>query len=959
MAKKLEEIKAQNAEEANKALGDQLNLVTALQDKMTDLIKIYREKGTLDKLSLDNIKSLTAATKAYKSEYDSVKEVQKDISRNTQLQNDIAKQTNALTKKGGEGLKDEMKLLAIKKQSLSDQQAKLAYMNSQKKQGVKIDEVLYKQAQNTVIKKEEQLKLAQENLTPEAQQLVLLEEAGKLLEGNNVHLKEQLRRQENLVSSQSLFTSAVGGTSKVLNKLGFGNLSNRLGLDKAKQAADELTYRLTDGGKKSLGMFGKMRVAAFTFGTALKTALGPMALISMAISAGSFLFQKFKQMGAEALEYMKEISQETANMTREMGVGAATGAKLAGQARAIGGAMGMTHEQATGAAGAIYSQLAGSEMLGASTLKTFMKLNVHGNVSAETLSKIYGLSKLSGKAAGTVAEEIARAASHSIKSLKVNVSMRAVMEGVAKVSSRVALSMGGSGTAITGAVVQAKKLGLEMEQVESIANALLNIEDSIAAEMEAELLIGKDLNLEKAREAALSGDNVKLMAALADQGITAADYSKMNRIQQEALGKAMGMNGEQLGDMLANQEKVEASNTSLVAGQNAGVAAMTSQASLAETIANAEDARKASMGPIGAMFLQFQNAMREIAIALMPVMIVLFQEIWNIVWPIFQGVKNWLTDSGNVKMMTNGIKGAFAGIKEFLTPIFEMLGELAMDLVPVILVIWEKISPVIFYIKDLIIEMVGSVGSLLNKLATGNGEFTKMEKIVGAIGLAFIAIKGTMMAINLYKKAMIKLEKIQAGITKGKQLMEKAGLKLTKGKLAVEKLIGKENIKAGIQMAKNAAMAVKDFAKSVGIAIMKAISSLAAIPVVGFGLGVAAGATIAVLAAKYMNDGIIPPSSGKGGRTLFGPEGSIQFNDKDTIVAGTDLFGNSSKSMNDGIIPSSTPTQTSSAGGESMMIMELQKVTALLQQLLSKEGNVMIDGNKVGVTLALANYRQQ
>jgi hypothetical protein len=947
MAKKLEEIKAQNAEEANKALGDQLNLVSSLQDKMTDLIKIYREKGTLDKLSLDNIKAVTAATKAYKSEYNSVKEVQKDISRNTQLQNDIAKQTNALTKKGGDGLKDEMKMLATKKQSLSDQQAKLAAMDSKKKQGVKIDEALYKQAQNTVIKKEEQLKLAHENLTPEAQQLLLLQEAGKALEGNNVHLKEQLNRQQNLIKSQSLFTSAIGGTSKFLNKLGFGNLSKKLGLDTAKQAADELTYRLTDGGKKSLGMFGKMRVAAFTFGTALKTALGPMALISMAISAGSFLFQKFKQMGAEALEYMKEISQETANMTREMGVGAAAGAKLAGQARAIGGAMGMTHQQSTAAAGAIYSQLAGAESLGASTLKTFMKLNVHGNVSADTLSKIHGLSKLSGKAAGKVAQEIAKAASHSIKSLKVNISMRAVMEGVAKVSNRVALSMGGSGKAITASVVQAKKLGLEMEQVESIANSLLNIEDSIAAEMEAELLTGKELNLEKAREAALSGDNVALMAALADQGITAADYSKMNRIQQEALGKAMGMNGDQLGDMLSNQEKSKATNTELVASQNAGVAAMTSQASLAETIANAEDARKASMGPIGAMFLQFQNAMREIATALMPVMVVLFQEIWNIVWPLFEGVKNWLTDSKNVKMMTDGIKGAFSGIKEFLTPIFEMLGQLAIDMVPVILSIWEKIQPVVFYVKDLIIEIVGSVGSLLNKLATGNGEFTKMEKLVGAVGIGLIAIKGTMMAINLYKKAMVKWEKIQLGYAKTKKLMEKASLRLTKGKLAVQKLLGKENIKAGAQMVKNAAFAAKDFIKSVGLAIMKAVSSLSAIPVIGFGLGIAAGATIAGLAAKYMNDGIIPPSTGKGGRTLFSPEGSINFNDKDTIVAGTDLFGNSSKS------------QTSSAGGESMMIMELQKVTDLLQQLLSKEGNVMIDGNKVGVTLSLANYRQQ
>ena len=425
----------------------------------------------------------------------------------------------------------------------------------------------------------------------------------------------------------------------------------------------------------------------------------------------------------------------------------------------------------------------------------------------------------------------------------------------------------------------------------------------------------------------------------------------MNRIQQEALGKAMGMNGEQLGDMLANQEKVEASNTSLVAGQNAGVAAMTSQASLAEQIANAEDARKASMGPIGAMFLQFQNAMRQIAIALMPVMVVLFQEIWNIVWPLFEGVKNWLTDSKNVKMMTEGIKGAFAGVKEFLTPIFEMLGDLAMNLVPVILVIWEKIQPVIFYIRDLIMEIVGSVGSLLNKLATGNGEFTKMEKLVGAVGIGLIAIKGTMMAINLYKKAMVKLEKIQVGIQKGKQLMEKAGLKITKGKLAVEKLLGKENLKAYAQMVKSAAFAAKDFIKSVGLAVMRAFSSLAAIPVVGVALGIAAGATITALSYKYMNDGVIEPSSGKGGRVLTGPEGSIKFNDKDTIVAGTDLFNNSSNKE--------SPTQTSSAGGESMMIMELQKVTALLQQLLSKEGNVMIDGNKVGVTLALANYRQQ
>jgi len=40
------------------------------------------------------------------------------------------------------------------------------------------------------------------------------------------------------------------------------------------------------------------------------------------------------------------------------------------------------------------------------------------------------------------------------------------------------------------------------------------------------------------------------------------------------------------------------------------------------------------------------------------------------------------------------------------------------------------------------------------------------------------------------------------------------------------------------------------------------------------------------------------PGTGGGGygsRTLFGPEGAIQLNNKDTVIAGTNLFDNSSK----------------------------------------------------------------
>ena len=42
---------------------------------------------------------------------------------------------------------------------------------------------------------------------------------------------------------------------------------------------------------------------------------------------------------------------------------------------------------------------------------------------------------------------------------------------------------------------------MEMAKVESIADSLLNFEESISNELQAELLIGRDINLEKARQA--------------------------------------------------------------------------------------------------------------------------------------------------------------------------------------------------------------------------------------------------------------------------------------------------------------------------------------------------------------------------------------------------------------------------------------------------------------------------
>jgi hypothetical protein len=119
----------------------------------------------------------------------------------------------------------------------------------------------------------------------------------------------------------------------------------------------------------------------------------------------------------------------------------------------------------------------------------------------------------------------------------------------------------------------------------------------------------------------------------------------------------------------------------------------------------------------------------------------------------------------------------------------------------------------------------------------------------------------------------------------------------------------------------------KGLLKSIAEAAMTAFKSVASIPIVGPLLGAAAAASAVALGYSLMKgDDVMSPgdgSSGYGKRTLFGPEGAIQLNNKDTVIAGTDLFkkGDDVMSAPKGAItvanstsPRSTQNQDPSAG---------------------------------------------
>jgi hypothetical protein len=135
---------------------------------------------------------------------------------------------------------------------------------------------------------------------------------------------------------------------------------------------------------------------------------------------------------------------------------------------------------------------------------------------------------------------------------------------------------------------------------------------------------------------------------------------------------------------------------------------------------------------------------------------------------------------------------------------------------------------------------------------------------------------------------------------------------------------------------------------------------MAANAAVTFGIGVAiavaaAAAGYAAIKAMTANDMVSPGKNkpGYGERTLFGPEGAIQLNDKDTVIAGTNLFGN------DTVSEPGKPTEMKGKG-ELKVKSEGADMSAVIEAINSLAGrpiSVQIDGREIAVATEDGNPR--
>jgi len=189
------------------------------------------------------------------------------------------------------------------------------------------------------------------------------------------------------------------------------------------------------------------------------------------------------------------------------------------------------------------------------------KVGLQGAEAANLLK----LSMAQGKSAKVVSEEVLDTVATLEKETGIRLDGRKVLKEVANATGQLGAQYGFNNKALAEAVIISNKLGLSLKETQGIARGLLDFESSIQSELEAELLTGKNINLNRARSLALQGKSAEATAEIVKQMGTSAEFASMNVLQQDALAKSAGMTSDQLAETLRNQETLNALGATSIA----------------------------------------------------------------------------------------------------------------------------------------------------------------------------------------------------------------------------------------------------------------------------------------------------------------------------------------------------------------------------------------------------------
>ena len=359
-----------------------------------------------------------------------------------------------------------------------------------------------------------------------------------LLKIEEERVKKEQELYEEVKKIKNLNLSAADEASKI-RKLEKQYTKDILDLDEKSNSVKQKAIKSVDtlGNKfRSLGVFAKEAGAGL-----LKSFSDPVVMLTTLIELGFKADNQVTQLGKSL-----NVSKDVASGMRD---------NMASFARSTGDTF-INTDRLLKAQTELSEQLGIAVQFSNEELASFAKLTELTGLSAQEAGKLAGNAAAAGVGIDSYTSSIREGAFAAMQATKTHFSTKEIMQDISKLSAGITSKFQGNPKALAAAVVEAKKLGTNLETIDKIGDSLLNWESSIENELKAELMTGKSLNLERARAAALSGDQLTLTREISDQVGTLNDFQHMNVLAQKSLAEAFGMSREEMADMLTKQEAI-------------------------------------------------------------------------------------------------------------------------------------------------------------------------------------------------------------------------------------------------------------------------------------------------------------------------------------------------------------------------------------------------------------------
>ena len=349
--------------------------------------------------------------------------------------------------------------------------------------------------------------------------------------------QSRLKEEKKINKAMSVAGAAVKGIQGVLGKIGIES-------DHFEGMADDMRESAKSGSKLKVAITA-VKGLIEGIGEALTD---PLVILTLIYKSVKFLAGIFDHV----LKVTNKIGQS-------VGIAGQNAKNLKKQIHAVGDLSGdifYNTEELAGAYTTLNKSVGTNLKFNEANAKTFQDLTLYMGVSEEAAAQLFRISTQTGKSYQGMYDQVRDITQSLNDQGTFSMSTQDAIEAIAQSSGTVRFNIKGGTEGLVKAAHTAARLGMTMDEIAAAAATHLDFENSIAKEIEAEMFLQKDLNLDKLRYAALTGDTA--MAAAEEERLIRENYKSLkgNVLAQQAFAAATGISMDRLGGAMEKQEEL-------------------------------------------------------------------------------------------------------------------------------------------------------------------------------------------------------------------------------------------------------------------------------------------------------------------------------------------------------------------------------------------------------------------